>query len=335
MLMMRKKWVQGHPSILYEMEALKNAMATLTMTFSSDSDPNPLFCYDALTETGKALTLTRPLFSEKGTALAKQGKLWAADAQNLATQNKLFDNTTIIDTQNLSLIEHYHISLLADEDILYLMKQFCKQGLGYEYFARNRRRASVWKSEAEFRALFQERIGDKSKAIQTLETDFETLVNYCQSKTGCPIITDKLFSLLDQEEHEAIKAKENNEIDDEFYEDLLVGIETRRFWCNVLSNIHRELDERIGIEFEFLVIFQKKFSSSFKSSIGDIPILFPNIKNNVTPLKNVIDVLAADSDRKSNFFHIFYKPKGIVSREQKKDIVNTIADSLISAASSR
>lgn len=330
-----KKWVQGHPSILYEMEALKNAMSTLTTTFSSDADLNPLFCYDALTETGKTLTLVHPLFSTKATMLVNQGKLWTTEAQTLATQNELFTDTAIIDVQNLSLVEHYPVSLLADEDFLYLMKQFCKEGLGYEYFARNRRRSAVWKSEAEFRALFQERIGDGTKAIQTLETDFESLVDYCQNRTGCPIVTEKLFSVLDQEESDANKAKDNHEIDDEVCEDLLAGVETRRFWCNILRDIHSELDEKIGIEFEFLIIFQKKFSSSFKSSIGKIPILFPNIKNSVVPLENVIDVLNINSERRSNFFHIYYKPKGLVSSEQKKVIVNTIADKLIAAASSR
>ena len=330
-----KKWVQGHPAILYEMEALKNAMSTLTSTFSSDTDLNPLFCYDSLTEKGKVLTLSQPLFSEKATTLLAQGKLWSEDAQALVQKNELFSDVTKVDTHKLSLIEYYPISLLADEDFLYLMKQFCKEGLGYEYFARNRRRSAVWKSEAEFRALFQERIGDGTKAIQNLETDFESLVDYCQNRTGSPIVTEELFAILDHEESEAKKARENGDIDEDVFEDLLSGIETRRFWCNTLRDIHGELDKEIGVEFEFLIIFQKKFSSSFKSTIGKIPILFPNIKNSVVPLENVIDVLKADNNRRSNFFHIFYKPKNSVTSEQKKFIVNTIADKLIAAASSR
>lgn len=330
-----KKWVQGHPSILYEMEALKNAMSTLTSTFSSATDLNPLFCYNSLTEEGKVLTLSQPLFSEKATVLLEQGKLWSEDAQALVHENELFCDATKVDSCKFSLTENYPISLLADEDFLYLMKRFCKEGLGYEYFARNRRRSAVWKSEAEFRALFQERIGDGTMAIQNLEADFESLVDYCQNKTGSPIVTEELFAVLDQEEAEAQKAKENEEIDDDVYEDLLSGITTKRFWCNILREIHKELDKEIGIEFEFLIIFQKKFSSSFKSTIGKIPILFPNIKNSVVPLENVVDVLKADNNRRSNFFHIFYKPKNAVNSEQKKVIVNTIADKLIAAASTR
>lgn len=221
------------------------------------------------------------------------------------------------------------MSLLADEDFLYLMKQFCKDGLGYEYFARNRRRMAVWKSEAEFRALFQERIGDSSTTIKTLEADFESLVDYCQSKTGSPIVDSEIFSILEQEKADAEVAKENQEIPKESYEDIIRGIETKKRLSKALEEVAGELD----IEFEFLIVFQKKFSSSFKATIGKIPILFPNIESGVVPLENVIDVLKSSSDRKSNFFHLFYKAKGDVDDLKKKSIVNTIAKKLIAEAS--
>ena len=330
-----KKWVQGHPSILYEMEALKNAMGTLTNIFSSDADINPIFCLDALTEKGKTLELRQPIFSEKAHQLLQEGQLWSTAAQALSNDKELFHKDSLVDTKSFSFVQQYPISLLADEDFLYLMKQFCKDGLGYEYFARNRRRSAVWKSEAEFRALFQERIGDNSKAIQTLESDFENLVDYCQAKTGSPIVTKALLSFLDQEENDTKEAREKEEIDEEVYEDLICGIEAKRFWVNVLRDIHEEINKQIEIDFEFLIIFQKRFSSSFKSTIGKIPILFPNIKDSVVPFENVVDVLKTAGERRSNFFHIFYKAKNRVDDEQKKIIVNTIADKLIAAASSR
>lgn len=209
------------------------------------------------------------------------------------------------------------------------MKQFCKDGLGYEYFARNRRRMAAWKSEAEFRALFQERIGDSSTAIKSLEADFESLVDYCQSKTGTPIVDHQIFSILEQEKEEAEVAKENKEIPKESYEDIMRGIEAKQRLSKALEDVASELD----IEFEFLIIFQKKFSSSFKATIGQIPILFPNVESSVVPLENVINVLKSSSDRKSNFFHLFYKAKSTVDDEKKKLIVNTIAKKLIAEAS--
>nr|WP_326215826.1 hypothetical protein [uncultured Oscillibacter sp.] len=323
-----KKWVQSHPSILYEMEALKNAMSFLTNMFASAADPNPLFCYEALTEKGKKLFLTGPLFSKEGQALYKQRTLWMEPAQKLAEEGKLFSSEYTFNLETLSLSREYAVSLLADEDFLYLMKLFCKDGLGYEYFARNRRRIPIWKSEAEFRALFQEHIGDDSRAIKTLERDFEGLVDYCQSKTGSPIVKSEIFKFLEQERVDAEAAKEAEDIPKEVYEDIISGIEAK--WR--LVETLKAASEELSIEFEFLIVFQKKFSSSFKSTIGKIPILFPNVEPSVVPLENVVDVLKSSADRKSNFFHLFYKPREALNEEKKKQIVNTIAKKLIAVA---
>ena len=134
---------------------------------------------------------------------------------------------------------------------------------------------------------------------------------------------------MEQEKADAEVAKENQEIPKESYEDIIRGIETKKRLSKALEEVAGELD----IEFEFLIVFQKKFSSSFKATIGKIPILFPNIESGVVPLENVIDVLKSSSDRKSNFFHLFYKAKGDVDDLKKKSIVNTIAKKLIAEAS--
>lgn len=322
-----KKWIQNHPSILYEMEALKNAMSTLTGMFSSESDPNPIFCYEALTEEGKLLSISRPLFSKRAIELYQNDNLWSASAKELLDKGELFHEKDNIGKERLTITEQYPLSLLADEDILYLMKIFCKSGLGYEYFARDKRRSAIWKSEAEFRALFQVSIGENSRNIKILESNFEELVDFCQNKTGVPIVDNKIFELLDKEEKDADRAKENDEIDDEFFEDIMRGVKEKRHWSMVLKDIAACL----VIPFEFLIIFQKKFNSSFKESIGDIPILFPNLENSVVPFKDVVDVLKTDQNKKSNFFHLFYQSKGAIDETRKREIVNTIAGKLIAA----
>ena len=169
-----KKWVQSHPSILYEMEALKNAMSTLTAKFASDTDPNPIFCYEALTDAGKVLEIPVPLLTEEADALMAKNSFLTPEAQELHKANKLLRTDHMIGGTHLAYVRQYPLSLLADEDFLHLMKQFCKDDFGYEYFARNQRRHAVWKSEAEFRALFRDEMG--SKATQVFENDFMNLV---------------------------------------------------------------------------------------------------------------------------------------------------------------
>lgn len=319
-----KKWIQGHPAILYEMTVLQNAMEQLTHLFSSETDSNPIFSYEALTEKGKDLFFSNSLFSDEAKELWEQKKLFSSDAEALLEQEKLFASNIIIDSSELTIIRKFPLVLLADEDILYLMKFFCKEGLGYEYFARNERRYAAWKSEAEFRALFQEKIGDDSKNIKVLEDSIEGLVDYCLTKTGLPIVKREIYSILDAEQDQA--EKEYDEFDKDHYEDILDNVNKYRHWVKVLEEIADELE----LEFEFLIIFQKKFSSSFRTTVGEIPILFPNLNDSVIPLKNVVDVLRSSADKKSNFFHIFYKSK-TSSEKSKKEIVNVISQKLISS----
>lgn len=248
-----KKWIQGHPSILYEMEILKNAMSFLTSLFRTQNDSNPLFCYEALTEAGKKLFISTPLFSDEAKEFAKTETLWSAAAKNLLDEGKLFVTDSGMDVESLTINREYPITLFADEDFLYLMKCFCKDGLGYEYFARNQRGSVAWKSEAEFRALFQGRIGDDTMRMKTLENDFEGLVGYCQDKTGTPIVKKEIFDLLDKEEADAETAKKNYEIHEDYYDDVMSGITMKRHWASVLEKISKEF----GVKFEFLIVFQK------------------------------------------------------------------------------
>ena len=48
--------------------------------------------------------------------------------------------------------------------------------------------------------------------------------------------------------------------------------------------------EKLNLEFDFLIVFQKKFNSSFKSDVGEIPIHFPNIdgENSVVSFRDVV-----------------------------------------------
>lgn len=158
------------------LSVIESAMSFLTSLFASESDSNPLFCYEALTEKGKNLLLSTQLFSTQAQKLLENGDLWSLKAQILSDKEKLFAEGINVNAKNSMFSRNYPVSLLADEDFLNLMKHFCKEGLGYEYFSRNKRCSAVWKSEAELRALFQQRIGDDTRSIKTLENDFEDVI---------------------------------------------------------------------------------------------------------------------------------------------------------------
>lgn len=321
-----KKWVQSHPSILYEMEILKSAMEELSTIFRTETDKNPIFCYDALTEEGKILSRSISLVPEDLKIELKKAIVDEEALEKILNLDSLHDTGIYIDWEKGTLTQQYRISLLADEDLLHLMKEFCLNGFSNEYFARNKRRVAVWKSEAEFRALFQSRIGDDTQTIMNLQADFESLVKYCQDKISVPVVGLKILEMLEQEEYEAKDAFESQKIDEETYEDIIKGVGRKKHWSTILKG----LAEDLNLEFDFLIVFQKKFSSSFKSDVGEIPIFFPNIdgESSVIPFKEVVEPLEPSIKRASNFFHLFYRPKENESVDKKK-ITNTIANAII------
>lgn len=322
-----KKWVQNHPAIIYEMEALKSAIRALNEMFKSAEDPNPLFCYESLSESGKTLVRYESLFSEETSTLSS---LWSPEAVELLNGNRLFAQDIHDTNGTLEIAKKYPVSLLADEDVLYFIKYLLKDQFAYEYFARNRRRSAAWKSEAEFRTLFQVQIGEESKAISTLEKALENLSAYAQKTLGVSIVNDKLSSCLESERQNAEYEKQKNPDFADTYDDILQGVNEKIYWANLFRTIKEELVEQgIPLQFEFLIVPQKAFSSSFKESIEDIPIVFPNLQNDPYPLGQIITVLGASKKRKSNFFHLFYTVDASINSNQKKRIIHTISSKLI------
>lgn len=322
-----KKWVQNHPAIIYEMEALKSAIRALNEMFKSAEDPNPLFCYESLSEGGKTLVRYESLFSEEIAALSS---LWSPEAVKLLENNRLFAQDVHDVNGTLEIAKKYPVSLLADEDVLYFIKHLLKDQFAYEYFARNNRRSAAWKSEAEFRTLFQVQIGEESKAINTLEKALEDLSSYARKALGVSIVNDKLASYLESERQNAEHEKQENPDFADIYDDILQGVNEKIYWVNLFRTIKKELVEQgIPLQFEFLIVPQKAFSSSFKESIEDIPIVFPNLQNDPYPLGQIVTVLGASKKRKSNFFHLFYAVDTPIDSNQKKRIVHTISSKLI------
>lgn len=111
-----KKWVQSHPTILYDSFLLQQAIIYIEDKIKEDypQAKATLFSYDSLTD--------------KGSYFISSG----ADLSQL------------------------HIRYLGDADLIFLMKNRYSSSYSEEYFSRDKRRLPVWKSEAEFMNLFDE-----------------------------------------------------------------------------------------------------------------------------------------------------------------------------------
>ena len=93
------------------------------------------------------------------------------------------------------------VSLLCDDDIIYLMKNVdsCKSELALEYFDRSKRRHPIWKSEAEYTALITHVIGGNADSMDALEHAMNVVATYLTKTTDTWAVNDETVEKLEQE----------------------------------------------------------------------------------------------------------------------------------------
>jgi len=245
-----RKWIQNHPTILYEHFLLQHSMRSIDKYFSLPEESTRLFSYETLTLDGAA-------FKDKG-----------------------------------------KICLLADEDILFIMKNIYSDELVKEYFARNCRRHPIWKSEAEYRALFDNELG-KNK-LDEFEIAFKEIEKYLIDHFSIPVINDQVLQFIQDEEKNIVEKK--NLISNKDYNNLISGIEKIKKWVACLKGIS---DEN-GFPFDFAIISANKFKSGFmKKDLEKMLIYFPNL--DLKPYIREVSTILSSEKTRDSFFYLFYR----------------------------
>ena len=90
------------------------------------------------------------------------------------------------------------IRLLSDDDIIHLAKQCYENKFVSEYFERDLRRHPLWKSEAEYKAFFLDRVSG-GDVIDLLEDAMEAATKYLSKSTTNWVINLDLLHLLKKE----------------------------------------------------------------------------------------------------------------------------------------
>ncbi|WP_156831332.1 hypothetical protein [Desulfitobacterium sp. PCE1] len=159
------------------------------------------------------------------------------------------------------------ISLLSDEDVLYVMKNVYSDDLIDEYFFRGSRRHPLWKSEAEYRALFDNELG--KNRLDEFEIAFKDMEKYIIDNFSIPVINENVLVSIERKENEI--EEEKNTIPDRDYKNLMDGIKKIKKWINCLSKIALDND----IPFDFVIIGANKFKSGiFEGGLGKHPYTF-------------------------------------------------------------
>lgn len=194
------------------------------------------------------------------------------------------------------------VSLMGDSDFLYLMKNLDERSLAKEYYDRNSRKHPLWKSEAEFQAIFK----DQEDKLNLIEREFEELKKLLKNQ-GLPFVINETALNVSKKERDRLQRKIKKAMGLE-QQKLLATLEANKIhieWIRIFEQFAKARD----IDFEFLVIYADQFISGFrKPEFGDIEIIFPELKG-PCKFKEISNILTSKDSKAEKFFFIYYNRK--------------------------
>lgn len=209
------------------------------------------------------------------------------------------------------------ISLLCDDDIIYLIKNECSNDLTKELFSRNKRRHPIWKSEAEYKAIFERQLGEEK--LNLLEKQFKQLEVFLLQEMQFPIIDSNAVDACEKM-IDSINTSET--IGDVDKETQLKRYKNIYGWLIFLTNyaVSHNIDPN------FVLIRANHFRSGFqKNELENLLIDFPNLHKEVE-LKHVVNLLKGQ-DARENFFYIYY-----VRSDKNKIDINDFTEAILQKA---
>lgn len=243
-----RKWIQTHPTVLYETYLLQKAIEKVR----DDKLKKKVIPLQALTEEGM------PLEDDGG----------------------------------------LRIRLLSDADMLFLFKNI--EGSRYinEYFDRNRRRHPLWKSETEFRTLFQGR----DEEVKLIEREINNLKAATRT-LGLEMNIDS--ELLEKFRIERRRWEEREATMEPHEKAALYEYESHIKFIQIFERFA----EKNEIKFDFLLINTDQFYSGFrKKEFEEIKIFFSMMRKPCR-FAETTNVLKGTDPAGKTFFYIYGEKK--------------------------
>ncbi len=214
-------------------------------------------------------------------------------------------NYEALTIEGKDLDEHLRISLLNDGDVTFLMKNTLSDPFVAEYFSRKDRRHPLWKSEAEYKAIFG--TGYNDTIFQTVENELEELQKYLNFTTQFGEMNTAAFDALKadiQSTQEELSSASTSEKKAKFKTQLATK-EKHLKWLMCF----KEFADRQDIEFDFVIIPSHQFNSGFgKLAFEEIEIAFPVLKHPCN-FKKVTNALSATKSDRDKFYYLFIRRK--------------------------
>lgn len=216
-------------------------------------------------------------------------------------KNKLFSLDTL-SLEGVTFQENLKISLFCDDDIVHLTKSKLSDSLSEEYFNRKARRHPLWKSEAEYKALFLQQLG-QGGILDRVESALRETEKYVEKNSDGWIINNALIKKLDEE----ISALEDNKLPLPPKE-----IEGQKLAKGAIKKVFNSLCEYSMLEnqdCDFILLSASQFYSGFnRTDVGNIKIVF-EISGCIRVLKfsDIVSILNGGEQWRENFFYLYHK----------------------------
>ena len=222
------------------------------------------------------------------------------------------------------LKDNLRISLLCDDDIIFLMKNKFSNELSKEYFERKERRHPVWKSEAEYKSLILRKVS-AGNLLDKFEEAMNQTANYLMKNTGTWVIDNKLIEKL---ENENKKVKNDTNL---YIKTKETQLKSKEKILKILHSLQEYANEN-QIECNFVILTAKQFYSGFgKADFSRINIIFrTKNENKIEKFGEIVSSLEAKDKTRNNFFYLFYKrPKDNNIELDSEDICNKLIKKFI------
>ncbi len=224
------------------------------------------------------------------------GKDYASDENALFSLNAL-------SPQGINLKNGNHISLLCDDDIVYLLKKKTDDELCQEFFSRNKRRHPLWKSESEYKAFLS--INYNGLALKKLRQSIEEAEKYIRKNSDSWIINNTIVERIENDICKIEKGVFSAEVDEKSKDKQL---RSKKDILKLLKCL-KEYSNDCNCDFDFIILKASQFYSGFnKEEFANIPIVFKSNDHIVTHcFSNVVSILLTQNKPDEDFFYIYYK----------------------------
>lgn len=257
-----RKWIQSHPTVLYEAYLLQNIMTQIINKYMGQN----YIPYDCLTEAGYQI-------------------------KDLGT-----------------------VRLFSDGDITYLMKNLRDNEYVEEYLERKLRKHPIWKTEAEYKAIFSE----NERAAEIIEGEFANLKKEL-SGLGCS-------NIINQKALEECR-RDKRELENDYAQNhslmLERSLQQRKYQIEIMEALEN-FAGRENLDFHFIIISSKQFNSGFgKPEFSKISMVFPELSE-PCEFGAVSNTLKASESVGENFFYLYYSRKELKKKLHISELIEDL-----------